>query len=69
MQIGGEKVSERIFNVFKGLLRVCVHMTRTAVNDLPAPVRRQIERLYIQQGLSDLKQSYILGDSSRNEIF
>lgn len=32
-----------------------VDMTRSAVNDLPAPVRRQIERLYIHQGLSDLK--------------
>lgn len=37
-----------------------VAMTRSAVNDLPAPVRRQIERLYIHQGLSGLKQSWRL---------
>lgn len=37
-----------------------VDMTRSAANDLPAPVRRQIERLYIHQGLSDLRQSWRL---------
>lgn len=66
MQTGGEKVSARTFNVFKGLVGVCVHMKgsvrvcvcvqriMSAVNDLPAPARRQIERLYIHRGLFDL---------------